>query len=136
MDGSTTFPEDGGVVDANQFLGNVVSAAELVDSLATSRERVIIDDAETSARQLRIQVLQGIHGRSVHVAIQTQQGTPVDWGVGQGFVEPALQEMHSVVQKAVFFDIRLHLCQWYCEDVIQHPVNVADVGGIAGIGFG
>src|SRR5579884_915747 len=84
-------PEHTRPVDAFHRLGDaMLGAVVLGGGPAGGNGAVVVDDGESSHRQLRVQRPQDVHGGAVHVPVGAQHGKLLDRGVGQGVAEPAL----------------------------------------------
>lgn len=77
-------------------------AAVIGDGLPTGRDTsIIIDDQVAASGQLRVKVIQGVHRRFVHVAIQASHRQPFDGGGRQRVAEPTFQENDLFVEQAI-----------------------------------
>src|SRR5882672_1666689 len=86
-----------------------VAVTKVVDGLAAAGQGVVVDDAEPTGTQFRIESPEHLNCRLVHVAVEAHERKAIDWSGRQGVLEPAFKEHDLVVEEIelpeVLFDL-------------------------------
>src|SRR3954453_10222964 len=116
-DGSLLAPEDTSAVYFLDLGGDSVFGAVVGDGSPACLDRVIVvDDAEATGRQPRVEPVERLNRGLVQVAIEPQYGDALDRGVVKGVLEPTGKEADLPVQQPVPFEVGLDVRLRHGED--------------------
>ena len=110
---SSAPPIGGRAIHVMKRLIDSLLIPEVVDGLAAGWQDVVVDYDEAAASDPMIERLQRVHRRSVHIAVKTQDGELLDWGLGQGVLEPTRQKGDLLVKQSEALEVVLHFIERY-----------------------
>src|SRR5205823_4801759 len=85
-------PEHSRVIDALERFSDPAPLTKVVDSAAAPGEGVVVDDAVSGGTEARIERLERLDSRLVHVTVEPENRQTRDRGAGKSVLEPAFQK--------------------------------------------
>src|SRR5207237_4291226 len=129
MESVLASPERAEPVDLLDRLVDPVLFAIFENRLATRTVPVVVDDEEATDRQPRIEIHERVLRRLVQIAVEPRDRPRAVLQGRQRVLEPALDELHLIVEEAVQIEVALDILAWH-RQVLGGMERASDLEGI------